>query len=105
MLLQAFQAFYPEIAYKECRCVVLPEDGPGIPAGKYAFVEYYCGNKHCDCQRVMLRVVDEATEVTLAWISYGWAANEKMPGPFLDPLHRQSRHAEELLDLVEGHLA
>jgi hypothetical protein len=37
----------------------------------------------------------------VAWIRFGFDREEELAGPFLDPLHRHSPCAREMLDLVE----
>src|SRR5205807_1556578 len=81
------------------------DEGPGIPAGEYVFVDAYCTDPHCDCERVMLNVAERKRGI-VATISYGFnpaktRAFFKGPNPFLDPLNTQSAYAEELLALFE----
>jgi hypothetical protein len=104
MYLQLFHQFFPEVAEQETRFLFI-EEGPGIPAGQYAFIEAYCTDPDCDCQRVMLNVT-EAKRGILATISYGFNPAKTRewfdgPNPFLDPLNPQSEYAEELLDLFQ----
>src|SRR5262245_50158729 len=101
MGLQPFAYHFPEVAKKEIRSIHLsgkPVHGSQLPPGEYALFESYCTDSTCDCRRVMLNVCTEAGEV--AAISYGFDRNGPMPGPFLDPINPQSRHAEEILQMV-----
>src|SRR4029077_17739795 len=73
--------------------------------GEYAFVEAYCTDPDCDCERVMLNVVEREQGI-VATISYGFNPSKtqawfKGPNPFLDPLNRQSPYAEEILALFK----
>jgi hypothetical protein len=104
MYLEPFSKFFPEVADKETRSVHIGE-GPGIPAGEYVFVEAYCTDPACDCERVMLTVV-ERKGGHVATISYGFNPAKtrawlREPNPFLDPLNPQSPYAEEILSLFQ----
>ena len=73
----------------------------GVPAGAYGLLEFYCPDPNCDCRRVMLSVREkQRPERVLASINYGFDRDDEMAGPFLDPLNRQGRYAEALLDLI-----
>ena len=48
----------------------------------------------------MLNVISR-NEGHVVSISFGFDPNGPMPGPFLDPINRQSAYAEELLQLVK----
>ena len=69
-----------------------------IPKGDYSFVECYCTDPQCDCRRVTLAVINEKTKQK-ALISLGFDQEGPLAGPFLDPSHRQSAYADELLVL------
>jgi hypothetical protein len=104
MYLELFHKYFPEVAEKETRFLSIDE-GPGIPAGQYAFIEAYCTDPDCDCERVMLNVTEKDRGV-VATISYGFNPAKTRewfdgPNPFLDPLNPQSEYAEELLKLVQ----
>jgi hypothetical protein len=66
-------------------------------------VEYYCPDPACECQRVILAVVEEADpDHSLASISYGFDREDEEAGPYIDPLNPQCSYAEQFLRLVEG---
>lgn len=90
-----------DLALSETRCIDLLAPERGIPAGSYAVLESYCADPHCDCRRVMLTVIEEHhPNTSLAAISYAFDADARDPGPFLDPLNRQSPYAPALMELV-----
>jgi hypothetical protein len=81
-----------------------------LPDGQYGIVEAYCPDPACDCRRVMLNVVarrdfERGKFAPLAAISYGFDREAEHAGPFLDPLNRQSKHADFLLEIVKRVLA
>jgi hypothetical protein len=97
-----FHIVEPELAVDEMRVMHLLVEQDGLPAGEYALVEHYCSDPDCDCRRVMLTVVrDDRPTRSLASISYAFDRDSEMPGPFIDRMNRQSRHAEALLELVQ----
>ncbi len=65
-----FISMFPKTGREETRCAILFEDRGGLPAGKYCFVESYCGAAGCDCRRVWLNV--ESGGKWLATIGFGW---------------------------------
>ena len=94
----------PEVAATETRSVSIR--GPGqtaIPGDDYGFLEYYCTDRKCDCQRVLITVLARSTSRIVATISHSFDPPE--PGglvdeqTFLDPLGAQSPFAADLLDL------
>lgn len=113
----AFHSLLPDLAQREVRCIhVLQKPGApptsGLPAGEYAFVEFYCENLECDCRRVFIQVIARhQQDRVLASINYGWEDEsfyrERMPynpeAPqeivqgSLDPINAQSEHSDELL--------
>jgi hypothetical protein len=117
-----FHSLLPEIAQREVRCVHL-QAVPGVTpcsslsAGEYAFVEFYCEDLNCDCRRVFLQVIARhRQDKILASINCGWEKEsfyrKRMPPDAprqivrgsLDPINRQSEHAEELLELFQRHV-
>ena len=103
MYLVPFVRVSPELAAKETRTVTLFEPRDGVPAGQYGIIEAYCPDPDCDCQRVMLNVVEEKhLSRYLASISYGFDREAEDAGPFLDPLNAQCSYAGGLLRLVAG---
>lgn len=105
---------FPEKAQTELRTATITGGRrchDDIPDGQYLFTEYYCPDLTCDCQRLLVKVLRVTSADTrpedVATISYTW--NEQadsiwskltadMPNPFLDPLNRQAKYAEALLD-------
>jgi len=117
--MKPFHLVCPEIAAREIRSVV-GGAGPGLPAGAYAFVEFYCPDQGCDCRRVFIQVVpSERPQTVLASINFGWERESyyrrKMPydpeAPrritrgSLDPMNEQSEHAPDLLRLFQNIVA
>ncbi len=114
MGMKPFFALFDDLAFQEMRVAHL-HGYPNLPDGEYGFLELYCDDPQCDCQRVMINVVSNTVEpMTLAVINYGWheptfyaqwAKNPKlgakMSGAALDPLNQQSQYAEALLHLFE----
>jgi len=101
MYLEPFVKHFKEIGEAETRTIhILDESPKGIPKGEYVLVEFYCTDRTCDCRRVMLNAISK-NEGHVASISFGFDPNGPMPGPFLDPINRQSAYAEELLQLVK----
>ena len=105
--------FFPDKATTELRTATFEGEScdDSIPAGTYLFTEYYCTDFACDCERLLVKVLRVRSESTpledVATISYTW--NEQpgskwsmltadIPNPFLDPFHRQTKYAKELLD-------
>ncbi len=103
LVLSSFRHLFPEVARREV-CVLRVEEHPSIPPGEYALSEAYCIDPDCDCRRVMLTVLSAAGSV-LATIGLGLDRGEwqedSLQSPVLDPLNRQSRCAEDLLEIVE----
>jgi hypothetical protein len=109
-----FYSRLPELASRETRGVIIPPDQFGVPAGHYAFVEFYCEEEDCDCRRVLLQVwKGDRPGVVLATINYGWeslAFYEKwtgrrddardIVGACLDPLNLQGEHADVFLGIL-----
>ena len=110
-----FFKLFPELGREETRWLVC-NDRQDLPDGGFAFVEHYCGDKDCDCHRVVMTVVAPGiSKEPVATINYGWRSTsyyEKWygdrelarfaQGPFLDPLGLQSACAPVLLDLFEN---
>ncbi len=106
-----FEAF-PQKTETELRTVTFVEDGPGIPAGIYLFTEYFCTDLNCNCERVIIKVLNPKSESDrnpreVATISYTWSpgedkawqkTNSEFANPFLDPFHKQASFADELLE-------
>ena len=119
-----FHSLFPELAWREVRCVHLGtvpgvSPSPGLSAGEYAFVEFYCEDLECDCRRVFIQVIARhQQEQVLASVNYGWEKEsfygERMPydpeAPreivqgSLDPINQQSELSEGLLELFRQHV-
>lgn len=68
-----FHDYFPEIAEKETRTViVLQKSQHGLPPAHYSLLEMYCDEPGCDCRRVMLYVVSSRTGGAVAIVCYGW---------------------------------
>ncbi|MFO7897791.1 MAG: SEC-C metal-binding domain-containing protein [Planctomycetota bacterium] len=102
MYLIPFYLVEPELAADETRVMHLLVAHDQLPAGQYALLEHYCPDPDCDCRRVMFTVVrEDRLKDSLASISYAFDRDGPMPGPFIDRMNAQSRHAEALLALVK----
>jgi len=119
MIFKRFMEFFPEIAEKETRRIIIRND-PQIPDGEYAFVESFCDDKNCDCRRVyfyVLQINPNYEQIYAATISYGWEDLEfyiswspylpskmakNLKGPVLEPLQKQSKYAKLFLKLFKS---
>jgi len=90
---------FPE-GINECRAVHSRKYA-GLPDDEYGFVELYCTDSTCDCKRVMINVIATKTQQHLATINYGFDPEDDMPGPFLDPLNKQSKYSMIFLSMFE----
>jgi hypothetical protein len=119
-----FHTRCPEEAARATFGFVIPPEGV-LPAGEYAFVEWYCEDPACDCRRAFLEVVPRGQpRPVLASINFGWESRafyqRKMPydpkAPreitegSLDPINLQSPLAPEVLKVfrqvvAEGQIA
>ena len=120
----AFHSVLPEIAQREVRCIHLSDEQghlpiQDLPAGEYAFVEFYCEDLNCDCRRVFLQVIARhQRDRVLASINYGWEeesfyrqrmsydpdAPAQVVKGSLDPINTQSEHSADLLALFRQHV-
>jgi hypothetical protein len=105
MPLEPFSKFFPDVAQDELRAFYLGSnaacDDDDIPEGEYAFFEWYCTEPTCDCQRVMLYVV-EKTRGIMAAITYAFDPDELdlMDGatnPMLDPARAPGPYSQRIL--------
>ncbi len=117
----AFHAVLPDLAQREVRCIHVSDEpglfpSPGLPAGEYAFAEFYCEDLNCDCRRVFIQVLarDQRDQV-LASINYGWEdeafyrqkmsydpeAPAQVVNASLDPLNTQSVYSADLLRIFQ----
>lgn len=94
-----FGAMFREIAEQETRVITYIKH-PELGSESYALVDVYCIDPTCDCRRVILNVIRDSDSQPIATVNWGWDPKDEMPGPFLDPMNRQSRISDVLLDLV-----
>ncbi len=111
MGISPFASRFLEIAKQETRSIAVVQKAD-LPVGHYGFVELYCDELDCDCRRVVIHVLTEATGPKVwATINYGWEDEAyyatwmgdsdftpEFAGASLDPLNRQSKYADVLLD-------
>lgn len=115
-----FHSRCPDVAAREVRSVAVGPGPGGLPAGEYAFIEFYCADPECDCRRAFFQVIGRGQpERILASINFGWESLEfyrrKMPWDpkaprqvvegSLDPLNEQSEWAPALLKLFQDVVA
>jgi hypothetical protein len=104
MSMATFASRFREQARRETRSIAT-RGQPGLPDDEYAFCEFYCTDRHCDCRRVLLWVMRLSTGEPVAVISH--AFEPPRPGAyvqnqtFLDPLHPQASFAPRLLQLFK----
>ncbi|MCX7400706.1 MAG: hypothetical protein NT138_23770 [Planctomycetales bacterium] len=109
----------PQKTGTELRNAIFPDGCGNIPAGVFLFMEYFCTDLNCNCQRVIIKVLHPKSESDphppdVATFSYTWSpgeddvwrkTNAECSNPFLDPFHKQSSYAPDLLefwtDMVE----
>lgn len=111
-----FYSKFPDLAFRETRFLTLRAPDSGLPAGEYAFIEFYCGDPTCDCRHVVLQVWSkDHGQTVFATINYGWETKEfytqwmggdaksarEMVGATLDPFNPQSQHSDTLLRLFQ----
>ena len=106
-MLEPFHDWFPEIARREARSVDVRDKSErgDIPAGEYFFVESYCTNPDCECERVTISVAERRLGIVGA-ISYDLDAprsvsNVNYPNPCLDPSINQSKYAGVALALFK----
>ena len=99
-----FIEMFPQQGQRECRVAYI-WDNAQLPDDEYAFIELYCTDPTCDCQRVVINVMAVSSWKHLATINYGFGKDDDMAGPFLDPLNRQSKYSVLLMDLFKSFLS
>ena len=106
-MVRLFHKLFPDVAERELRAVQIRDDGKAgdVPAGEYVFVESYCTNPYCNCERVIISVVERRLGI-LASISYdlnpsGAPTYAGRPNPCLEPGIDQSKYAGASLALVQ----
>ncbi|HZJ71455.1 MAG TPA: hypothetical protein VFF36_11035 [Planctomycetota bacterium] len=89
-------------AFDELQTVFVPAGG-AVPAGPYAFLERYCVDPDCDCQRVIISAVGYgAPQTVLATLSYEWeraGSDHRFAIVTLEPSARQTSHSPVILEL------
>jgi hypothetical protein len=107
-LLEPFHKLFPDVARRETHSVRLEDDGEpgGVPAGEYFFVESYCTNPDCECERVTIAIGERQLGI-VASISYDFDESklksyDNLGNSCLDPSIRQSKYAEKALAIFKG---
>ena len=112
-----FYTKFPQLAEAETRVYTTFGD-PKLPDGSYAFVESFCDDPGCDCQRVIITVLSKDHPGKIfATIGYGWKEKDfyrkfmgsgkypvpenELKGPYLDPLNPQSKYAPRFMKIFE----
>jgi hypothetical protein len=101
-----FMSLFPEIARAETRSATITASSPiraevRPPPDDYGFLEHYCTDPNCDCQRVVLSVISRSLGKPVATISHSF--DRPRPGSlipeqtFLEPMGKQSPFSEGLL--------
>jgi hypothetical protein len=116
MSYEPFYEKFRELALKETRSITLQND-PKLPDDDYGFIEAYCNDEDCDCQRVLFNIASQNQKKMVAVIAYGWESEafyakwysrndpdiiREMQGPILNSASEQSRLAPALLELVRN---
>ena len=98
MGMMLFHSLFPDVAEKETRVATVPPGGV-LPPDTYAFLDLYCVDRGCDCRRVLINVLAQATGNHVATINHAFDpsnADEDLGQTYLDPLNPQSRWADDL---------
>jgi hypothetical protein len=111
---EPFYERFGELAWKETRSLRAFDD-PRLVGDEFGFIEAYCNDINCDCQRVFFNVISRNRQKTVAVIAYGWESEafyakwyrkndpniiRQMQGPILNPGSEQSELAPALLKIV-----
>jgi hypothetical protein len=108
MGMMLFAALFRDLALRETRSLRLyqPIELDGrivLPADEYGFLELYCTERGCDCQRVVINVHARDANARVATINHAFdppgAGKVIKEQTFLDPLNKQSPWARALLEL------
>jgi hypothetical protein len=115
-----FYTLCTDLAARETRTVLVLPGQPGLPEGKFAYLEFYCEDRGCDCRRTFIEVVREgALTPVFASINFGWEKEafyrKKMPWnpnnakdvvhASLDPLNAQSEYSAGFLKVFQDIIA
>ncbi|MCA9232950.1 MAG: hypothetical protein KDA57_20050 [Planctomycetales bacterium] len=79
--MQCYFERFPKKAQSELRSLtVLPGSDIPLPPGTYAFLEFYCTDRSCDCCRVIVKVLHDTggQPAEVATISYSWADSDEI---------------------------
>jgi hypothetical protein len=104
---------FPEKSQTELRTITIfgNPNGDDLPDGTYIFTEYFCTDLNCNCNRVLIKVLQDKLDnedvEEVATISYSWAEDHdsasnfdrELENPFLDPFHFQAHYAETLMEM------
>jgi len=115
--MESYFNHFPDKAIDELYTCILFRRDP-IPDSGYVFFEFFCTNLDCDCDRVLIKVIQIDPNSTqkreVATFGYTWKTvpdelskaiglsdeiHNKLPNPYLDPLHQQSAFAQDLMDV------
>lgn len=113
-----FRDYFPEVADRETRTIIImPDSDMGLPAGDYGFLEMYCDERGCDCRRVFFYVVSRFRKQVEAVVAWGWEEPAfyaewfcyddpfvvaELKGPILNPGSPASELAPAILELVRN---
>jgi len=111
----------------ETRSITIFERYNELPAGDYGLFEMYCDEVNCDCRRVIINVISNLSNKSVAVIAYGWESHNfyarrlnidtrsnklteydldmlaELKGPCLNSMSPQSNYATDVLKLVSEH--
>jgi len=103
MFMIPYEYLFEEHARHETRNLTI-KGHPSIADGEYAYLESYCPDPACDCQRVLFRVFSRRLKKTVSTFSCGFVSEGEKYEPELEPYGPQSPFTYSVLDLVAGHL-
>jgi hypothetical protein len=103
--LKAFHEFFPEIAESENRVFWSKDRRP--PAREpYQMIEYFCDDPSCDCNRVVIGVLDreKSERGTILSVGFAFDRNDPDAGPYIDPLNPLTSEGRSIFPIVENML-
>lgn len=103
--LRPFHDFFREVAENENRVVWTLGRKPESNE-PFQLIEYYCADPVCDCNRVIVAVLDreDPGKGTIASIGYAFNRNDPDPGPYLDPLNPTTAKGREIYPFIANML-
>ncbi len=103
--LLAFHEFFPDIAEKENR-VFWPIGYNEKKREPLQIIEYYCATPKCDCNRVVVAVLDREKPEQGTILSVGFAFDRKDPdpGPYIDPLNPLTAEGKSVYPFIKNML-